>query len=60
MKNILKVKRAILVKNYAGHDGALYKGDVVVLKEITSKKIKVTDALGKIYWLSPDFIENIS
>jgi len=58
MKSILKVK-ANIVKDYVGHDGALYKGDVVIIKEVTSKKIKVTDLSGRIYWLKPDFIENM-
>jgi len=58
MKNILKAK-AKIVKNYVGHDGALYMGDIVIIKEVTSKKIKVTDLSGRIYWLKPDFIENI-
>ena len=42
MKNTQKIKRAKLLKNYYGHEGALYKGDVVILKEITSEKGKKT------------------
>tara|TARA_Y100001963_G_scaffold126053_1_gene178206 strand:- start:888 stop:1070 length:183 start_codon:yes stop_codon:yes gene_type:complete len=59
MKNTQKIKRAKLLKNYYGHEGALYKGDVVILKEITSEKIKVTDLSGRLYWINPDFIKII-
>ena len=60
MTNTLKIKKANVVKNYYGHDGALYEGDIVVLKEITSEKIKVTDLSGRLYWLKPEFIKIIN
>jgi hypothetical protein len=56
---MLKIKKATILKNYYGHEGALYKGDIVVVKETTSKKIKVTDLSGRLYWLTADFIKII-
>jgi|TARA_R110001592_G_scaffold350384_1_gene646485 hypothetical protein len=56
---MVKIKKATILKNYYGHDGALSKGEIVVIREITSDKIKVTDISGKFYWLNPEFIKII-
>tara|TARA_R100000152_G_C6747065_1_gene170640 strand:+ start:619 stop:798 length:180 start_codon:yes stop_codon:yes gene_type:complete len=50
MKNTTNLRYAIVNKNYYGHNGAVYKGDKVVVKEISSKGIKVTDLGGRVYW----------
>tara|TARA_B100000519_G_C14213120_1_gene423612 strand:+ start:1210 stop:1389 length:180 start_codon:yes stop_codon:yes gene_type:complete len=52
MKNTTNLRYAILKKDYYGHNGAIYKGDKLIVKEITSKGIKVTDLGGRIYWFS--------
>ena len=52
MKNTTNLRYAILNKDYYGHNGAIYKGDKVIVKEITSKGIRVTDLGGRIYWFS--------
>ena len=59
MTNTQKIKKATVLKNYYGHEGALYKGDIVILKEITSEKIKVTDLSGRLYWLTPEILKII-
>jgi hypothetical protein len=60
MTNTQKIKKGTVIKNYYGHEGALYKGDTVILKEITSTKIKVTDLSGRLYWVSPNIIKIIN
>jgi|TARA_R100000084_G_scaffold105569_1_gene63104 hypothetical protein len=52
MKNTTNLRYAILKKDYYGHNGAIYKGDKVIVKEITSKGIRVTDLGGRMYWFS--------
>ena len=51
------IKKGVIVRNSYGHEGALYKGDIVMIKEFTSKKLRVTDLSGKLYWLKPEFIK---
>jgi hypothetical protein len=51
MINTTNLKYGIIKKTFTGHQGALYTGDKVIIKEITSKGIKVTDFGGRIYWL---------
>jgi len=53
MSNTTNLKYAIVKKDYFGHQGAIYKGDRVIVQEITSKGIKATDLGGRIYWFSP-------
>tara|TARA_R100001443_G_C3284771_1_gene161293 strand:- start:69 stop:263 length:195 start_codon:yes stop_codon:yes gene_type:complete len=55
--NTQNLKKGTVLKNYYGHEGALYKGDIVILKEITSNKLKVTDLSGRLYWVSSDIIK---
>jgi hypothetical protein len=57
--NTTNLKYAIVKQDYFGHQGALYNGDKVIVKEITSKEIKVTDLGGRIYWLKTEIIEII-
>ena len=52
MKNTTNLRYAIVKKDYYGHNGAIYKGDKVIVKEITSKGIRVTDLGGRMYWFS--------
>tara|TARA_R110000787_G_scaffold10382_1_gene35247 strand:- start:249 stop:428 length:180 start_codon:yes stop_codon:yes gene_type:complete len=59
MKNLKSLKYANVTKDYFGHQGALYKGDKVIIKEITSRGIKVIDLVGKIYWLNSTDIKVI-
>ena len=60
MTNMQNIKKGVIVQNYYGHEGALYKGDIVMIKEFTSKKLRVTDLSGKLYWLKPEFIKIIN
>jgi len=53
------LKYAILKKDYFSHRGALYKGDKVIIKEITSKGIRVEDLSGRIYWFTESDIKLI-
>ena len=57
--SLTNLKYAIVLKDYFGHQGALYTGDKVIVKEITSKGIRVTDLGGRIYWLKSEIIEII-
>jgi len=57
MKSIPNLKYAKITKNYYGHNGAIYAGDKVIVKEIKSEKIKIETMTGKIYFVSPDIIK---
>jgi len=59
MKNLKSLKYANITKDHFGHQGALYKGDKVIIKEITSRGIRVIDLVGKIYWLNSTDIKVI-
>ena len=59
MINLTNLKYGIITKNLVSHQGALYEGDKVIVKEITSKGIKVTDFGGRIYWLKQSDITMI-
>ena len=59
MTNTTNLKYAIVKKDYFGHQGAIYKGDRVIVKETTSKGIRVTDLGGRIYWFDPSDIKII-
>ena len=52
----LKVGQRVRVEeDIPSHDGMLYKNSVVKLDEFndTTKKIRVTDNLGKVWWIEP-------
>tara|TARA_R100001015_G_C4593444_1_gene148779 strand:+ start:543 stop:713 length:171 start_codon:yes stop_codon:yes gene_type:complete len=53
------LRYGVIKKTFYGHQGALYEGDKVIIKEITSKGIKVTDFGGRIYWLKDSDITMI-
>ena len=53
------LKYGIITKTFYGHQGALYEGDKVIIKEISTKGIKVTDFGGRIYWLKESDIKMI-
>jgi len=59
MKNLTNLRYGIITKSFVGHQGALHKGDKVIIKEITSKGIKVTDFGSRIYWLKQSDITMI-
>tara|TARA_B100000519_G_C14212490_1_gene423321 strand:- start:1176 stop:1355 length:180 start_codon:yes stop_codon:yes gene_type:complete len=56
MKNTTNLRYGKVSKDYYGHQGALYKNEKVIIKEVTSSKIKVETLTGKIYWLSAEYI----
>ena len=56
MINSTNLKFGNVTKDYYGHQGALYKDERVIVKEITSKRIKVETLTGKIYWLNSEYI----
>ena len=56
MKNTTNLKYGKVSKDYYGHQGALYKNEKVIIKEVTSTKIKVETLTGKIYWLKAECV----
>jgi len=56
MTNITSLKYGLIARDYYGHQGALYKNEKVIIKETTSKKIRVETLTGKIYWLDPEYV----
>ena len=56
MKSTTNLKYGTVSKDYYGHQGALYKKEKVIIKEITSNRIKVETLTGKIYWLGTEYI----
>jgi len=56
MKSVTNLRYGIIAKDHFAHNGALYGGDRVIIKEIKSDKIKVETLTGKIYWLIPDMV----
>jgi len=56
MTSTTNLKYGIVRKDYYGHQGALYKEEKVIIKEITSKRIKIETFTGKIYWLDAEYI----
>ena len=52
----LRVGERVRVQvDVASHDGVLYKDQIVKLDEwnVDSKKIRVTDNTGKVWWIEP-------
>ena len=52
----LKVGERVRVENdVPSHDGVLYKNQIVKVDEWndSTKKIRVTDNLGKVWWIEP-------
>lgn len=56
MTNTTNLKKGTVTKDYYGHQGALYKNEKVIIKEITSNKVKIETLTGKIYWLGSEFV----
>jgi hypothetical protein len=56
MTSTTNLKYGTISKDYYGHQGALYKNERVIIKEITSNKIRVETLTGKIYWLDTEYI----
>jgi hypothetical protein len=56
MTSTTNLKYGTISKDYYGHQGALYKNERVIIKEITSSKIRVETLTGKIYWLDTEYI----
>ena len=48
-------QRVRIEKDIPSHDGMLYKNQIVKLDEFNdkTKKIRVTDSLGKVWWVKP-------
>ena len=48
-------KRVCVQEDIPSHDGVLYKHTIVKLDEWneTTKKIRVTDRVGKVWWIEP-------
>ena len=48
-------KRVRVQTDVASHDGVLYKDQIVKIDEWndSTKKIRVTDNLGKVWWIEP-------
>ena len=57
MKNTTNLKYAKVFEDYFGHNGAIYKGETVIVKEIKSDKIRIETMTGKIYWLNPKILK---
>ncbi len=56
MTSTTNLKYGTVSKDYYGHQGALYKNEKVIIKEITSKRIKIETFTGKIYWLDTEYV----
>lgn len=57
----LKVGQKVRIEsNIPSHDGMLYKDSIVKLDEFNdaTKKIRVTDSLGKIWWIEPSQVSS--
>tara|TARA_Y100000593_G_C4213120_1_gene287877 strand:+ start:523 stop:735 length:213 start_codon:yes stop_codon:yes gene_type:complete len=53
----LKVGERVRVENdVPSHDGVLYKNQIVKVDEWndSTKKIRVTDSMGKVWWIEPN------
>ena len=52
----LKIGQQVRIEqDIPSHDGMLYKDSIVKLDEFndTTKKVRVTDSLGKVWWVEP-------
>ena len=56
MTSTTNLKYGTVSKDYYGHQGALYKNEKVIIKEITSKRIRIETFTGKIYWLDTEYV----
>jgi hypothetical protein len=50
--------RVCIQKDIPSSEGMLYKNQIVKLDEFNNvtKKIRVTDAMGKVWWIEPHFV----
>ncbi len=48
-------QRVRVEEDIPSHDGMLYKDSIVKLDEFnnTTKKVRVTDSIGKVWWIEP-------
>jgi|TARA_R110000824_G_scaffold50641_2_gene141222 hypothetical protein len=48
-------QRVCIQEDIASHEGMLYKDSIVKIDEWSNstKKIRVTDSLGKVWWIEP-------
>ncbi len=51
-------ERVCIQKDIASPDGVLYKNQIVKISEWneTTKKIRVIDNVGKVWWIEPTFV----
>ena len=56
MTSTTNLKYGTISKDFYGHQGALYKNEKVIIKEITSKRIRIETFTGKIYWLDTEYV----
>ena len=56
MTSSTNLKHGVIVEDYYGHQGALYKDQKVLIKEIKSERIKIETTTGKIYWLDSKYV----
>ena len=49
-------QRVRVEKDISSHEGMLYKNSIVKIDEwnVKTDKIRVTDSLGKIWWINPN------
>jgi hypothetical protein len=54
-RNIKKGQRVKIIKDVPSIDGMLRQNSIVTIDDFStdSQKIRVTDSLGKIYWIEP-------
>ena len=52
-------KQHRVVHNVPSPDGMLYEGEVVTVTDMETTRVRVTDELGKIHWVSPRDLELI-
>ncbi len=54
-RNLKVGERVCVQKDIPSPDGVLYKNSIVKLDEwnVETKKIRVTDSVGKVWWIEP-------
>ena len=61
MANHIQIgKKHKVIRNVPTPDGMLYEGEVVKVTDMENTRVRVTDDLGKIYWIEPKHLELIT
>tara|TARA_B100000131_G_C18092661_1_gene602803 strand:+ start:1699 stop:1884 length:186 start_codon:yes stop_codon:yes gene_type:complete len=58
--HIIIGKKHKVVRNVPTPDGMLYEGEVVKVTDMETTRVRVTDDLGKIYWIEPKHLQVIT